>query len=66
MFSVVKGRICEIQNWRELRRYFCVFVTKDMDTVHDFFCDRLEPHDPLDLQWIFATNTLVNQINHHL
>jgi hypothetical protein len=44
-----------------------VFVTKEISTAHDFFCDGLEPHNPipLDPQWICA-NILVNQINHHL
>jgi hypothetical protein len=45
-----------------------VFVTKEMSAGHDFFCDGLEPHDPFPLehQWIYATNKLANQINHHL
>jgi hypothetical protein len=53
----------EIQDWRELQRCFHVFVTKDIGAAHDFFCDGLEPRDPfpLDHQWIYATNKLVNQ-----
>jgi hypothetical protein len=45
-----------------------VFVTKEISAAHDFFCDGLELHDSflLDRQWIYATNKLVNQINHHL
>jgi hypothetical protein len=45
-----------------------VFVTKEIGATHDVFCDGLEPHNPfpLDRQWIYATNKLVNQINHHL
>jgi hypothetical protein len=45
-----------------------VFVTKEINTAHNFFGDGLEQHDPFppDHQWIYATNKLVNQINHHL
>jgi hypothetical protein len=68
LLSVAKGKTNEIQDWRELQRRFHVFVTKEISTAHDFFCDGLESHDPfpLDRQWIYATNKLVNQINHHL
>jgi hypothetical protein len=64
---VEKGKTNEIKDWRELQRRFHVFVAKEISAAHDFFCDRLEPHDPfpLDRQWIRATNKLVNQINHH-
>jgi hypothetical protein len=65
---VAKGKTNEIQDWRELQRRFRVFVTKEINATHDFFCAGLEPHSPflLDRQWICATNELVNQINHHL
>jgi hypothetical protein len=53
---------------RELQRPFHVSVTTETSAAHDFFCDCLEPHDPFpsDLQWIYATSKLVNQINRHL
>jgi hypothetical protein len=64
---VEKGKTKEIQDWRELQRRFHVFVTKEINAAHDFFCDGLEPNDtfPLDRQWICATNKLVNRANHH-
>jgi hypothetical protein len=68
LLSVAKDKTNGIQNWREFRRGFHVFVTKEISAVHDFFCDGLEPHGPFpfDRQWICATNKLVSQINHHL
>jgi hypothetical protein len=65
---VAKGKTTEIQDWKELQRRFHVFVTKEINAAHDFFCDGLEPHDPFpfDRQWICATNKLVNQIDRHL
>jgi hypothetical protein len=46
------GKTNEIQDCRELQRRFHVFVTNEISVTHDFFCDRLEPHDlfPLDRQ----------------
>jgi hypothetical protein len=68
LLSVAKGKINEIEDWRELQRRSHVFVTKEISAAHDFFCDRLEPRGPFpfDCQWICATNKLVNRINHHL
>jgi hypothetical protein len=68
LLSVAKGKTNEIQDGREFQRRFHVFVTREICAAHDLFCDGLEPQDPfpLDRQWIYATNKLVNQINHHL
>jgi hypothetical protein len=65
---VAKGKTNEIQDGREFQRRSHVFVTKDISAAHDFFCAGLEPHDPFphSCQWIYITNKLVNQINHHL
>jgi hypothetical protein len=68
LLSVAKDKTHEIQDWRKPQRCLHVFVTKEVGVAHDFFCDRLEPHDPfpLDRQWICATNKLANQISQHL
>jgi hypothetical protein len=66
LLSIAKGQSHEIQDWRELRREFGATITKDVEAARAFFCSGVNPCDrfPLDRQWIWATNKLVDEVNH--
>jgi hypothetical protein len=68
LLPVTRGEAHDIQNWREFHKRFGVTVTQHTDAAQDFFCDRIQLHHvvPLDRQWIYATNKLVNRVKHNL
>jgi hypothetical protein len=65
--SITDGETHNISDWRAVGQHFGMTVTEAVAIVEPFFCFDLPPLAPfpLDRQWIYALNELVNQVNYN-